>query len=162
MTIPEAASLVLQSGAYAKGGEIFILDMGEPVKIDDLARNLIRLSGYEPDVDINIEYAIFQHPIVGHGIGAEYTILGTYSHNIFLDIILQGGFIFGGLFIILFIFKAIMAFVNEEDKLFFFVLFCYGFVPLLISGSYLSSMSFWIFLGYLNKFSKIKIKNHIT
>ena len=56
MTIPEAASLVLQSGAYAKGGEIFILDMGDPVKIDDLARNLIRLSGLEPDVDIKIEY----------------------------------------------------------------------------------------------------------
>lgn len=56
MTIPEAASLVLQSGAYAKGGEIFVLDMGEPVKIVDLARNLIRLSGLEPDVDIKIEY----------------------------------------------------------------------------------------------------------
>ncbi len=56
MTIPEAASLVLQSGAYAKGGEIFVLDMGEPVKIDDLARNLIRLSGLEPDIDIKIEY----------------------------------------------------------------------------------------------------------
>ncbi|MCR5368461.1 polysaccharide biosynthesis protein [Eubacterium sp.] len=56
MTIPKAASLVLQSGAYAKGGEIFILDMGDPVKIDDLARNLIRLSGLEPDVDIKIEY----------------------------------------------------------------------------------------------------------
>ena len=56
MTIPEAASLVLQSGAYAHGGEIFVLDMGDPVKIDDLARNLIRLSGLEPDKDIKIEY----------------------------------------------------------------------------------------------------------
>ncbi len=56
MTIPEAASLVLQAGTYAKGGEIFVLDMGSPVKIDSLARNLIRLSGLKPDVDIKISY----------------------------------------------------------------------------------------------------------
>ncbi|MDO4197489.1 MAG: nucleoside-diphosphate sugar epimerase/dehydratase [Erysipelotrichaceae bacterium] len=56
MTIPEAVSLVLQAGVYAKGGEIFILDMGEPVKIDTLARNLIKLSGLKPDEDIKIEY----------------------------------------------------------------------------------------------------------
>lgn len=56
MTIPEAVSLVLQAGTYAWGGEIFVLDMGAPVKIDTLARNLIKLSGYKPDVDIKIEY----------------------------------------------------------------------------------------------------------
>ena len=56
MTIKEAVSLVLQAGVYAKDGEIFVFDMGTPVKIDTLARNLIKLSGYKPDVDIKIEY----------------------------------------------------------------------------------------------------------
>jgi FlaA1/EpsC-like NDP-sugar epimerase len=56
MTIPEACQLILQAGAMGKGGEIFILDMGTSIKIDDMARDLIRLSGFEPDVDIKIEY----------------------------------------------------------------------------------------------------------
>ena len=56
MTIPEAVSLVLQAGAFAKGGEIFVLDMGAPVKISDLAHNMIRLSGFEPNVDIEVVY----------------------------------------------------------------------------------------------------------
>ena len=55
MTIPEAAQLVLQAGEYAKGGEIFVLDMGKPVKIYDLAWDLIKISGFEPNKDIKIE-----------------------------------------------------------------------------------------------------------
>lgn len=56
MTIPEAVSLILQAGTYAKGGEVFVLDMGSPVRIDDMARKMIRLSGFEPDVDIKVVY----------------------------------------------------------------------------------------------------------
>ena len=56
MTIPEAVSLVMQAGTYANGGEIFVLDMGAPVKIDELARNLIKLSGHKPDIDIPVVY----------------------------------------------------------------------------------------------------------
>ena len=56
MTIPEACQLILQAGAMGNGGEIFILDMGTPIKIADMARDLIRLSGFEPEVDIKIEY----------------------------------------------------------------------------------------------------------
>ena len=56
MTIPEAVSLVMLAGTYAHGGEIFVLDMGSPIKIDTLARNLIKLAGYKPDIDIKIEY----------------------------------------------------------------------------------------------------------
>jgi FlaA1/EpsC-like NDP-sugar epimerase len=56
MTIPEACQLILQAGAMGEGGEIFLLDMGTPIKIDDMARDLIRLSGLEPVVDIQIEY----------------------------------------------------------------------------------------------------------
>jgi FlaA1/EpsC-like NDP-sugar epimerase len=56
MTIPEACQLILQAGAMGNGGEIFIPDMGTPIKIKDMARHLIRLSGFEPDIDIKIEY----------------------------------------------------------------------------------------------------------
>jgi FlaA1/EpsC-like NDP-sugar epimerase len=56
MTIPEACQLILQAGAMGNGGEIFLLDMGTSIKIDDMARDLIRLSGFEPDVDIKIDY----------------------------------------------------------------------------------------------------------
>jgi FlaA1/EpsC-like NDP-sugar epimerase len=58
MSIPEAAQLILQAGAMGRGGEIFILDMGEPIRILDLARDLRRLSGLEPDRDIPIQFRV--------------------------------------------------------------------------------------------------------
>ena len=86
MTIPEAAQLVLQSASYAKGGEIFVLDMGEPVKIYDLARNLILLSGYKPDEDIKIEFCglrpgekLYEELLMG-----EEGLMNTSHNKIFI------------------------------------------------------------------------------
>lgn len=101
--------------------------------------------------------AINEHPIIGNGISSEYTLIGTYSHNIFLDIILNGGILFGGIFILIIFIQCIRKFILEDDKLFFWLLFCYGFIPMIISGSYLSSIPFWIFLGYVSNNRKMKI-----
>nr|WP_162990862.1 nucleoside-diphosphate sugar epimerase/dehydratase [Maliibacterium massiliense] len=86
MSIPEAAKLVLEAGGLAKGGEIFILDMGEPVKILDLARNLIRLSGYEPDVDIPIIYTGLRpgEKLYEELLLAEEGISYSSNHSIFI------------------------------------------------------------------------------
>ncbi len=86
MTIPEAARLVIQAGAMAKGGEIFILDMGEAVKIADLARDLIRLSGFEPDIDIEIKYTGLRpgEKLYEELLLAEEGIMGTKHEHIFI------------------------------------------------------------------------------
>ncbi|MCH3962851.1 MAG: polysaccharide biosynthesis protein [Clostridium sp.] len=87
MTIPEAAQLVIQAGAIAHGGEIFVLDMGKPVKIVDLARDLITLSGYKPDVDIKIEYTglrpgekLYEEPLMN-----EIALTSTGHNKIFVE-----------------------------------------------------------------------------
>ena len=86
MTIPEAVSLVLQAGAYAKGGEIFILNMGEPVKILDMAEKLIRLSGYEPYKDIEIVFIGLRpgEKLYEELLMNEEGILSTRNNRIFI------------------------------------------------------------------------------
>lgn len=86
MTIPEAVALVLQAGSYAQGGEIFVLDMGEPVKIDTLARNLIRLSGLKPDEDIAVEYVGLRpgEKLYEEKLMAEEGLTATKNQRIFV------------------------------------------------------------------------------
>lgn len=88
MTIPEAVQLIFQAGAYAKGGEIFVLDMGEPVRIDDLARNMIRLSGLEPDVDIPVVYTGLRP---GEKLYEELLLSGEGMQKTANDLIYIGG-----------------------------------------------------------------------
>ncbi|MDY2909366.1 MAG: nucleoside-diphosphate sugar epimerase/dehydratase [Oscillospiraceae bacterium] len=88
MTIPEAVQLIFQAGAYAKGGEIFVLDMGEPVRIDDLARNMIRLSGLEPDLDIPIVYTGLRP---GEKLYEELLLSGEGMQKTANDLIYIGG-----------------------------------------------------------------------
>ncbi len=99
MSIPEAVKLVLQAGAIGQGGEVFLLDMGEPVKIVDLARNLIRLSGLRPDVDIKIEFTGLRQgeEITEDLVGVEETVAATKQDKVL--VVQDGGFdygVFGG------------------------------------------------------------------
>ena len=86
MTIPEAVSLVMLAGTYAHGGEIFVLDMGSPVKIDTLARNLIKLSGFKPDEDIEIKYTGLRpgEKLYEEKLMAEEGMKTTASEKIFI------------------------------------------------------------------------------
>ena len=87
MTIPEAAQLVIQAGAIAEGGEIFVLDMGQPVKIADLARDLITLSGLTPDVDIKIEYTGLRkgEKLYEELLMSEVALTSTEHEKIFIE-----------------------------------------------------------------------------
>jgi FlaA1/EpsC-like NDP-sugar epimerase len=92
MSVSEATKLVLQAGAIGEGGEVFLLDMGEPVKIIDLARNLIRLSGLRPDVDIKIEFTGLREgdEITEDLVGVKETVVKTKQDKVL--IVQDGGF----------------------------------------------------------------------
>ncbi len=104
-----------------------------------------------------IKEMIIAHPFVGNGIGSEYRIIGTYSHNIFLDVFLQYGIIIGVILVILFGYLIVKSFIYSSQKIALFMFACYGFVPLLVSGSYLQSCAFWIFLAYCFYHSKVRL-----
>ena len=87
MTIPEAVSLVMLAGTYAHGGEIFVLDMGSPVKIDTLARNLIKQAGYKPDVDIKIEYTGLRPLSNQKGISRVITGFESFEESVVRDVV---------------------------------------------------------------------------
>lgn len=91
---------------------------------------------------------VTNHPILGNGVGAFESAFNIYSHNVFLDVLLHFGFIFGGVLIVVGITVIICAFINTKNKDLFFVFLCWGGIPCLFSGTYLSSIAFWIFLGY--------------
>lgn len=96
MSVPEAVKLVLQAGAIGQGGEVFLLDMGEPVKIIDLARNLIRLSGLRPDVDIKIEFTGLRQgeEITEDLVGVKETVSATKQEKVL--VVQDGGFDYAG------------------------------------------------------------------
>ncbi len=96
MSVPEAVKLVLQAGAIGRGGEVFLLDMGEPVKIIDLARNLIRLSGLRPDVDIKIEFTGLRQgeEITEDLVGVKETVTATKQDKVL--VVQDGGFDYNG------------------------------------------------------------------
>ncbi|HHY78623.1 MAG TPA: polysaccharide biosynthesis protein [Clostridiales bacterium] len=114
MTIPEAAQLVIQAGAMAKGGEIFILDMGQPVKILDLARDLIKLSGFEPDEDIKIVFTGLRpgEKLYEELLLAEEGIQGTHHENIYIGKPLALSFneLMLGI-------RALQNFINDKEEL---------------------------------------------
>lgn len=114
MTIPEAAQLVIQAGAMAKGGEIFILDMGQPVKILDLARDLIKLSGFEPDEDIKIVFTGLRpgEKLYEELLLAEEGIQGTHHENIYIGKPLDLSFneLMLGI-------RALQNFINDKEEL---------------------------------------------
>lgn len=117
---------------------IELLARGELLSHDS-GRGILRTKAIE---------AIMSHPITGNGIGAEYRLLGTYSHNIGLDILMHYGIIFGGVVLVIMITIFAIKFLREKDKMFYLLFFCYGAIPLLVSGSYLTAMPLWILLGY--------------
>ncbi|MGM9987346.1 MAG: O-antigen ligase family protein [Bacillaceae bacterium] len=88
------------------------------------------------------------HPFAGNGVGADIRMLGQYTHNFFLDVFVHFGIVLGGIIVILVVCLMIIAFINSKSKSLFFLYFFLGFFPLMVSGTYITSITFWMFLGY--------------
>lgn len=106
----------------------------------DSGRGLIQAKCFE---------MIRENWFVGSGIGADRRVIGTYPHNLFIEIILQFGIIIGGFLLAALICAAIRGFIRADNKKLYFFYFCIGFLPLMVSGTYLTDLTFWLFLGYV-------------
>ncbi len=122
-----------------------------------LSGELLSNSGGRDYIYNTISSLILQKPITGNGIGADLMATGQHSHNLFLDLLLHYGVLFGGLMICILIVLFIKSFCNTDNKTIWFMFFCAGFVPSMVSGTYLSSMLLWIFLGYCRRNTTLKL-----
>lgn len=114
-------------------------------------------TGRKPILNMSIDM-IREHVFEGNGIGADMRVMGTYPHNIFVEVLLQYGIVFGSLLLLGLIFFIIKDFFRTDDKQLYLFYFCIGFVPTMVSGTYLQEMTFWIFVGYL---AREKQDNHV-
>lgn len=101
---------------------------------------------------------IRRRPIFGNGIGADYRVIGGYPHNIFIEIVLQFGVIFGGILLAGLVYIIVRGFIKAGNRKLYLFYFCIGFLPLIVSGTYLTDMSFWLFLGYALRENNLRAK----
>ena len=117
---------------------LLLLLRGE-ILTHDSGRNLLRMKAFQ---------AIKANPFTGNGIGSDFRLLGTYTHNLFLDLFMHYGVVFGVLIVVAFMTIISVSFYKSENKMFTFLMFCFGFLPLMVSGTYLVEAALWIYLGY--------------
>ena len=123
-----------------------------------LSGELITNSGGRDIIFDTIWNLIKTNPFMGNGIGADISATGQYSHNLFLDLLLHYGIFLGGGMILLLLFIILKAYRNTEEKSIWLMFLCAGFIPAMVSGTYLTSMLLWIFIGYCRRYTSLRIK----